>query len=41
MYNVSTEFQSRPVWGAWIEMDIFFELTYPDAMVAPRMGRVD
>ena len=32
--------ESRPVWGAWIEISQFKALT-TSGSVAPRMGRVD
>ena len=32
--------QSRPVWGAWIEM-LLLSILSENLLVAPRMGRVD
>ena len=31
---------SRPVWGAWIEINMHVATVFPGS-VAPRMGRVD
>ena len=37
---VWTEDESRPVWGAWIEISTRARASRPE-LVAPRMGRVD
>ena len=34
-------FESRPVWGAWIEIHCSLSLKSLPMTVAPRMGRVD
>ena len=41
MQNINYAFLlSRPVWGAWIEIEDNYDLI-PCDNVAPRMGRVD
>ena len=38
--NCGARMESRPVWGAWIEIKGWYKLG-SKSIVAPRMGRVD